>query len=112
MMFADIEEFLEELEIFKEEFLPDAKIETNYKRVDKVSIRIEISAVFFVDIYANTENERYDFSIVKDGKRVFGYDNLQSWHYHPLTNPDDHIECEEPSFRSIFQEITAIIVSL
>lgn len=111
-MFTDIEEFLRELAKLKEEFLPEARIETVYKRVDKVSLRVEISSVLFVDIYANTDNKRYDFSLIRDGKRLFGYDNLQGWHYHPLTNPDSHIWCEDPSLRSIFQEIAAIIASL
>ncbi len=104
-MFADVDNFLEKLKILKDELLPDAEIEVTYKRIDKASLRILITSGFFIDIYANTETDRFDFSLIKDNSRVFGYDNLGGWHYHPSDKPDKHIECSEPSLNHLFKEI-------
>ncbi len=108
-MYANINDFTEELKKLKHEYLPQSEIETIYKRIDKVSIRIIITPSIFIDVYANIENNRYDFSLIKDNQRILGYDNLESWHYHPLNKQDDHIVITEPSLNFIFNEITNVI---
>ncbi len=75
-MFAEIEDFLNELKELTHKFLPDSEIEVVYKRVDKVSIRILITMGLFIDVYANTETNRYDFSLIDNNIRIFGYDIL------------------------------------
>jgi len=111
-VFTNIEDFLKELYSLHHELLSGYRIDIVYKRIDKISLRISITATFFIDIYANTDTKRYDFSLIKDNKRIFGYDNLGGWHYHPLDKPDVHIECKKPSLRHILKEITAVINSL
>ena len=64
-MYANIDDFIEELKKSKHEYLPQSEIETIYKRIDKVSIRIIITPSIFIDVYANTANDRYDFSLIK-----------------------------------------------
>lgn len=108
-MFANIDDFLKELNNLKHEFLPEPEIETIYKRTDKISLRVLVSSVYFIDIYVNVETNRYDFSLIKNNKRIFGYDNLGGWHYHPLNKQDDHIVATEPSLEQIFREIADII---
>lgn len=112
-MFASVEDILQELSRLKYELLPESEIEIVYKRIDRVSIRVVLSPILFIDIYANVKNGRYDFSLIKDNKRIFGYDNLKGWHLHPLNVPDDHFKCEEPSsLEQIVKEITAVIHTL
>lgn len=111
-MYENIDDFIEELINLKHEYLPESEIETIYKRIDKASIRIIISTTLFIDIYANIENKRYDFSLIKENKRVFGYDNLERWHYHPLNKQDDHIVIDGPSLNHIFNEIADVVRSL
>ena len=82
-----------------------------YRRLKRASIRMHIDANSFIDIYCNTENGRFDFSLIRIGKRIFGYDNLSGWHYHPADNPECHIYCEEPDMRQIFEEIASVISS-
>lgn len=112
-MFTDIDDFLHELQGLKDALLPATEIETIYKRIDKISLRIIVTPVIFIDIYANTETGRYDFTLVKNNKknnkRVFGYDNLGGWHCHPLNNPEDHVSCNEPLLRQVLQEIADLI---
>ncbi len=83
-MFASVEDILQELSRLKYELLPESEIEIVYKRIDRVSIRVILSPILLIDIYANVKNGRYDFSLIKDDKRIFGYDNLGGWHRHPL----------------------------
>ncbi|MFH0729395.1 MAG: hypothetical protein V2B19_24035 [Pseudomonadota bacterium] len=68
-----------------------------------------IDAAFFIDIYFNAENGRSDFSPIWAGKRVFGYDNLTHWHYHPVDNPSLHVTCNQPPLRQILEEMAATV---
>ncbi len=111
-MYANIDDFIEELKKIKHEYLPQSEIEFIYKRIDKVSVRIIIASSIFVDVYANIENNRYDFSLIKDNQRIFGYDNLERWHYHPLNKQNEHIVIAEPSLKKIFNKITNVIHAL
>lgn len=111
-MFASVDEFLQEFRELQSEFLPDARLETVYSRLDKVSLRLVVKAVLFIDVYFNAESSRFDFTLVCDQRRVFGYDNLQSWHFHPVDNPDEHVDCDEPSLRQIFQDTVEVMASL
>jgi hypothetical protein len=108
-MFAEIEAFLNELKELTHKFLPDSEIEVVYKRMDKVSIRILITRGLFIDVYANTETNRYDFSLIDNNIRIFGYDNLGGWHCHPFENPEIHIDCKVSSLESILEEIITVI---
>jgi hypothetical protein len=51
----------------------------------------------FIAVRYNARNERMDFALIRDGKRVFGYDNLKEWHCHPSADPSQHIPCAKPS---------------
>jgi hypothetical protein len=71
-----------------------------------------INDSLFIDIYCNNGNKRFDFSLISQGNRIFGYDNLQNWHFHPYNEPNKHIFCEEPTLEQIFIETADIINSL
>lgn len=111
-MFASVEEFVQELLELQSLFLPQARLETVYSRLDKVSFRLVIRASLFIDIYFNAENGRFDFTLISDQRRVFGYDNLLNWHFHPVADPDNHVDCDEPSLRKIFQDTVETLASL
>jgi hypothetical protein len=110
-MFESVEGFFQELEVIKQELFADAHLEIVYIRFDKASIRMLIDASFLIDIYFNAENGRCDFSLIRSGTRVFGYDNLGKWHYHPVDNPANHVHCDEPTVRRILEEMAAIMQS-
>ena len=111
-MFTSVDQFLQELSLLKDEFFPESRLETVYSRLDKVSLRLVMTAVLFVDLYFNAENGRFDFTLIHNNKRVFGYDNLKNWHCHPFANPEEHLECNQPALRQIVQETASVIVSL
>lgn len=57
----------------------------------------------------NARNERTDFALIKNNRRIIGYDNLKQWHYHPYEDPSKHIPCEKPSINTIFYEIRKVV---
>lgn len=89
-----LESFLEEIERVKSRFFPSLNL-------------IIIRNLF--DTYYNAENDRKDFAIIYQGKRILGYDNLGEWHKHPFENPNSHLKCEEPEIEEIFREILDIL---
>ena len=69
MMFPSVDQFLQELSLLKDEFLPESRLETVYSRLDKVSLRLVMSAALFVDIYFNAENGRLDFTLIHNNNK-------------------------------------------
>ena len=111
-MYSSVEAFLRELEELKQEMFPDARLQMVYSRFNRSSLRMHIDASCYIDMYCNVENGRFDFSLIQSGRRIFGYDNLTEWHYHPVHDPASHIRCDEPTMRKIFKEITSVIHNL
>jgi hypothetical protein len=111
-MFASLDAFMKEFRKLKEEFFGDARLEIGYSRMDKSSLRLVLDVELFIDIYFNSESLRLDFTLIMGSRRVFGYDNLKGWHYHPVDNPDLHVNREQPTLRRIMKETTEAVNSL
>ena len=111
-MHTSIETFLAELSLLSSYYFPTARLETVYRRSAMVSMRLIITPRLFVDIYFNTSTKRSDFSLILDSARVFGYDNLRTWHYHPFEAPNAHVGCPEPTLNVVFQEIAGIVARI
>lgn len=67
----------------------------------KILLRNEL----FVEVYFNEENQKTSFVLIKEGKRVFGVDNLGGWHIHPFENPVLHQPCSMYSFKEFLIKI-------
>lgn len=104
-----LDDYLSQLRSYSKKFFPQSILKINYLRLNRVSARIEIKKEIFIDLYFNAENERIDFSLIKNGRRIMGWDNLGGWHHHPFENPDKHIKCKAPKLAVIFQKISAMI---
>ena len=79
-MFSSVDIFVEELNRLSLQHFPTARLETIYHRSAMASLRLIITPHLFIDIYCNTRTARFDFSLIQDSTRIFGYDNLKSWH--------------------------------
>jgi hypothetical protein len=104
MRYQDIDYFLTDLSAILT-LLFEGKIDfvIEYKRLHRASLRILFSKALYIDIYANTDNQRYDFSLIKNHQRIFGIDNLGGWHSHPLNNEKKHVALKkEPNLKTIF----------
>ena len=90
---------------------PDAVFAVVERRRYRLKIRIELNKETLLDIFYNPKNDRTDFALIRNNRRIFGYDNLGGWHRHPVANPQGHEVCEEPTISKIFEEVKAIIQS-
>ena len=95
----------------KEEF-PNAELEIHERRDTILEIRATLEKEIFIEVYANFSTNKRGYSLIYKGDRIFGYDNYRFWHYHPVTDPNTHISCEEPSVSFVIQQIRKAIESL
>jgi hypothetical protein len=84
---------------------PQAEIEIHERRETITEIRATLGKKIFIEIYANELTRKRSYSLICDDDRVFGYDNYQYWHFHPMDNPNTHIACEEPTVLFVMKEI-------
>lgn len=105
----DIDKFERHLHQLVNKFFPDTKIQNLNRRLDIISLRIQISEGLFIDVYYNAENGRLDFTTIKNKQRIFGYDNVGEWHYHPFKNPEQHRPCPKPTLEEMFKQTVRVI---
>ena len=91
---------------------PNATVEILQRLSSYIKLNIRIREDLFIYVRFNAENDRQDFALIHKNTRIFGYDNLKEWHYHPLEDPSKHVPCARPSLRQIFEEMKAIIETL
>lgn len=107
----DIETFLEELQSVIATYFPDTSIQFILRTSKSLKVNIILKKGIFVAVRYNSRNGRKDFALIEDDKRIFGYDNLKDWHHHPFHDPENHIECEEPSIEKVFKEVKGAITA-
>lgn len=97
-----IEEAREEIKREQKRIFPDARlvILEEFHRYSKV--RLIISDVIFIEIRINYGNQRKSFVLVKNGKRIAGFDNLGGWHMHPCGRADAHKKISRPFSHLVF----------
>ncbi|MEK6888035.1 MAG: hypothetical protein AABX14_03765 [Candidatus Aenigmatarchaeota archaeon] len=61
-------------------------------------IRIFLVDKSFIEVYYNFETGKTSFAWIRNNKRVYGADNLEYWHFHPIEKPEEHIKSNEISF--------------
>jgi hypothetical protein len=81
------------------------RIEFLIRTPKSLKANIYLDKNIFISLRYNARNERIDFALIKDNQRIFGYDNLKEWHYHPYERPSNHIQCNKPSIDKIFSDI-------
>jgi len=101
----DVNTFLLDLKEALTKTFPQAKLDFLLRTSKSLKLNILIEKTVFISVRYNSRNGRKDFALVSEGKRVFGYDNLKEWHFHPKEDPDNHIPCDEPSTDQILLEM-------
>ena len=82
------------------------------RRYNFIKIRIHINAITFIDVYHNAGNKRGSYALIRQGKRIFGYDNVKAWHRHPLGDSEKHEPCIKPRLSKVLGEMKRIVESL
>jgi hypothetical protein len=91
--------------------------------VDKIDIQTEVfilkgRAILkknrFVQIYFNELTGTTAFAIIEKDIRIWGidYDNMRTWHLHPLENPDTHNEISPKTVAEIIDMISKVWIEL
>ncbi|MBI1924154.1 hypothetical protein HYR99_07870 [Candidatus Poribacteria bacterium] len=106
------DEFHAEVLTEQGQLFPNATVEILQHLSNYIKLNIRIREDLFISVRFNAENGRQDFALIHKNTRIFGYDNLKEWHYHPLEDPSKHVRCVQPSLRQVFEEMKAIIETL
>ena len=108
MSIYNVDVFLSEIKNSLKKHFTKYRFEFLIKTPRSLKTNIHLGENFFIAVRYNARNERMDFALIQDNQRIFGYDNLKEWHYHPVETPEDHIPCEKPSIDEIISKIKEV----
>ncbi|MEK7279440.1 MAG: hypothetical protein AAB090_02180 [Nitrospirota bacterium] len=100
-MNLSVDEFYRQLRTALQKYLPSLEIKLNEINQFRLKVRITLSNTTFIDIFYGARKNRVDFTLIHQGSRIFGIDNLISWHCHPLGKGSDHLKIEPMSIDEI-----------
>lgn len=104
-----IDTFLENLKRAVCQYFPESSIKYILRSDKSLKLNILIEEYVFIAVRYNSRNGRKDFALVSQNNRIFGYDNLKTWHYHPVGNPEEHIPCDEPTIDKVISDMKRIL---
>lgn len=99
-----MEKFLKNLENSLKIYFPGYSIDYLIQSLQSLKARIQLEGDYFIAVRYNARNSRTDVALVSNNQRIFGYDNLKKWHFHPYENPSMHVPCEPPSMEKIISD--------
>ena len=70
--------------------------------------RVIISGSLFISGYYSPLTKRTAFALINDEKRVFGADDNDGWHLHPLKQEEKHVSCKAYAFTQFALECEKI----
>lgn len=84
-------------------------VEERVLDIDVLHVRVHLTVEdTFVNAFFNTTTNKTAFALIQTGKRIYGADNAKmGWHYHPFTNPEQHINCPPMTFAEFLKEVEA-----
>ncbi len=100
--------FLEDVHRALEKNFPEYRFEFLIKTPKSLKANVHLHHGYFIALRYNARNGRIDTALIRENQRIFGYDNLKTWHFHPYENPTDHISCEPPTMEKIISEIKKV----
>jgi hypothetical protein len=104
-----LESFRNQLRNLFEEQFTDAEFVIDERRSTILEIRIFLTPEVFMEVYVNGITGKKSFALIKNEKRIWGYDNYRYWHHHPIENTDNHIPCSEPPLEKVVNELNTVL---
>lgn len=82
-------------------------IEERILDIDVLHIRVHLTmTATFINVFFNLATDKAAFAVIQAGRRIYGVDNAKmGWHYHPFTDPDQHIVCAPVTFAEFLREV-------
>jgi len=108
MNYPDAEFYFSEVTNALSAAFPSYSTEVLLKSASSLKMNVHLDPTTFIAIRYNARNGRTDFALIRNGERVFGYDNLKEWHCHPAADPIRHIPCNRPTIKEIIAEIRIV----
>lgn len=108
MSIYNVDDFLSDINSSVEKHFSKYRFEILLNTPRSLKANIHIAENLFIAVRYNARNERMDFALIHNKQRIFGYDNLKEWHYHPVENPEGHIPCEKPSIDEVISKIKEV----
>jgi hypothetical protein len=103
-----VNEFVAELETSISKHFSSFRFIVLLQTFNSYKAHIVLNEGCLISARYNTRNERTDFALILNQQRIFGYDNLKSWHYHPYSDPSQHIPCSKPTIDQVISEMKAV----
>jgi len=100
-----MQNFLDDVEKFLKRDFSNYRIEFLIKAPKSLKARIYLDENCFISLRYNARNNRIDVALIKNNQRIFGYDNLKTWHFHPYENPSEHLPCNPPSIGKMISDV-------
>jgi hypothetical protein len=97
-------QFLDDIDKSLKKNFSGYRIEFLLKTPKSLKARVYLDDNCFIALRYNARNNRIDVALIKDERRIFGYDNLKQWHFHPYENPSGHIPCNPPSIEKMISD--------
>ena len=107
----NLQEFTDEIRKEAARIFPDARfiVLEDFPFYHKVRIVLDDNLV--AEVRINSMNERISYALVRDAKRIAGFDNLGTWHIHPFEHPDAHRKIPAPTPQKVFKYFAKAIKS-
>ncbi len=55
-----------------------------------INLRVDVVRSGFIDVFSNEQTGTTAYTLIRQGRRVFGADNTGGWHVHPFADPQRH----------------------
>ncbi len=111
-MKQSVEAFEEQLIHGLEKYLREGNLEIFEKSIMRMKARYHVGVSLFIDVFYAIRTGKTSFAVVQKGERIFGIDNLGSWHCHPFRKPQNHEFIDEPSIEEILSQCKSAIDAL
>ena len=99
-----MQQFLDDIDKSLEKNFAEYRIEFLLKTPKSLKARVYLDDNCFISLRYNARNNRVDVALIKDNQRIFGYDNLKQWHFHPYKTPSEHIPCDPLSIEQMISD--------
>jgi hypothetical protein len=88
--------------------LPQAEVTLTESRGVVLTGRAKLDADTFIAVYFNALTGKTSYALVRQDRRLAGYDNYKFWHYHPPGEANRHEPCAEPTPEEAIAELTRV----
>jgi hypothetical protein len=77
--------------------IPEVEVTLTESRGIVLNATANLDSDTFIAVYFSALTGKTSYALIRQGRRLAGYDNYKFWHFHPPAAPNSHLPCEEPT---------------